>query len=234
MKIVDLIREKTQKISAESFSTEALELQVRELRSSLSERFALARNSDIWGRFVSTPVEPYRLTETSQQLTSANSEVAKLSPAVRAYHENLMTQLGEEVHRGEWFEISQQAIETFAGVTQDTQWIHIDGERAHRESPFRSTVAQGFFIVAMIPALREYEGLVASANFPVRMVVNCGVDRVRFLAPVKPGNRIRARATLKKVELNRKFIEITEDVTIEIEAGIKCACRADIVYRVYV
>lgn len=234
MKIVDLIREKTQKISSESFSAEAVELQVRELRTSFSARLALVRTSDIWGRLVSTPLEPYRLAQTNALLASANSEVTKLSPEVHAYHENLMSQLGAEVYRGEWFEITQEAIETFAGVTQDNQWIHVDKERARRESPFRSTVAQGFFIVAMIPALRAYESLVATANFPVRMVVNCGVDRVRFLAPVKPGSRIRARTTLKKVELSRRYIEVTEEVTIEIQAGAKCACLADIVYRVYV
>jgi acyl dehydratase len=214
VKIVDLIREKTQKMSFESFSAEALELQVRELRTSLTERLALVRTSEIWTRLGAAPTP------------DAN-------PAVRAYHESLLKKLGCVVHLGEWHEITQDAIDTFAGVTKDKQWIHVDKVRARRESPFRSTVAQGFLIVAMIPALREYESLVASADFPVRMVVNCGIDKVRFLSPVKPGSRIRARTLLKKIGLNRKFIEVTEEVTIEIAVGAKSVCVADIVYRVY-
>ncbi|WP_075187472.1 MaoC family dehydratase [Teredinibacter haidensis] len=219
MRIVELIKEKSQMITLQNFTAESIELRLRELKSSFFERLALVSTSNKRPQF--SPVQ----REAKPMVCS--------STFVRAYHDDLLKKVGFEIHIGEWFEITQDSINIFAAVTKDSQWIHLDTERARRNSPFRSTVAQGFLIIGMIPALRDYENSVSEADFPVRMVVNCGIEKVRFLYPVKPGSRIRARTILKKIELARKCIEVTEAITVEIEGCTKSACVADIIYRVY-
>lgn len=220
MRIVELIREKTQKINLVNLSTESFELQMRELRASLSERFATGRAGDIWERL-------------SQFSPAQDRNRIGIDPQVQDYCDCLSEQLDCEIYQGDWLEISQSCIDAFSQVTQDKQWIHLDLERARLESPYRTTIAPGFLILSMIPTLRNYESLGQGVGKSVRIVVNCGLGEVRFINPVKSGKRIRARSLLKKIETKKKCVEVTERITIDIEPGIKCACVADVVYRVY-
>ena len=149
--------------------------------------------------------------------------------------EDLQGKFGEEIAVGDWLPVDQSRIDAFAAATGDTQWIHVDPERAKRESPYGTTVAHGFLTLALLPFLtggnspdylRRY--------FPgMRMRVNYGLNRLRFPAPVKCGDRIRARTTLKEASLLDKGLEVIYLFTIDIDGGGKPALIAEQVFRVY-
>ena len=130
---------------------------------------------------------------------------------------DLEGQLGQEIHLSDWIEVSQARINDFAAVTGDWQWIHTDPERAGRESPWRSTVAHGYLTLSLYPALRGAgaEGAVPFAG--ARTVVNYGINRLRFVHPVRAGVRVRARTRLVAVEDVQGSLQVTEEFTIEIE-----------------
>ena len=133
-----------------------------------------------------------------------------------------------------WRTVTQEEINKFAEITGDQQWIHVDVERAKRESPFGTTVAHGNLTLSMIDGLREQ----LSARDPADLAqivlgVNIGWNRVRFPAPVPAGSRIRATAELLAVEQKGGgWWEITDRFTVEVEAAEKPACVADSVGRV--
>jgi len=109
---------------------------------------------------------------------------------------DLRDKIGQEVVVSDWLEISQERIDQFAEVTDDRQWIHIDVERARRDSPYHSTVAHGFLTVSMLSRL-----LNDSLKFStVRMGLNYGFNRLRFTGPVPAGSRSRGRFTLNRLE----------------------------------
>lgn len=149
--------------------------------------------------------------------------------------ERLNRQLGSEIHVGPWLAITQERIDAFAQVTGDVQWIHTDVERAHRESPYKSTVAHGYLTLSLLPCLTESNHPdFFAGNYPgMRYRVNYGLNRVRFPAPVKVGARIRARSTLLDYEVMTKGVQIIYLLTIEIEGEEKPACIAESVVRVY-
>jgi acyl dehydratase len=148
----------------------------------------------------------------------------------RAY---LAQQVGREVHASEWLAITQSRIDAFAAVTGDRQWIHVDQERAARESPWRRTVAHGYLTLALFPILR---GVSEDGRPPypgVRTVVNYGINRLRFISAVREGSRVRGRSVLLTVAEFRGGLELTEQMTVEIEAESKPACVAEVVLRLY-
>jgi acyl dehydratase len=147
--------------------------------------------------------------------------------------ESLARRIGEEVHVSDWYEVTQDRINAFAAATGDHQWIHVDVERAARESPWQSTIAHGYMTLSLYPMLR---GLVSSGEPPypgVRHAVNYGLDKLRFPNAVKVGSRIRARCKLLKVEEAPGGLQVTELYTAEIEGQPKPACVAELVMRVY-
>lgn len=97
--------------------------------------------------------------------------------------------------QSDWRTVSQEAIGHFADVTHDHQWIHIDPVRAASESPYRTTVAHGFFTLSLLPTL-----LSECLTFRCEMVLNYGFDRIRFIGPVPSGSRIRGTFTLEDVQ----------------------------------
>src|SRR4051812_2351732 len=103
--------------------------------------------------------------------------------------ENLV---GQELGVGEWHDVDQKRINEFADVTGDHQWIHIDAERAKTESPYGTTIAHGFLTLSMIPVMSKDNFRIENA----KMAINYGLNRVRFLAAVPSGGRIRARSEL--------------------------------------
>jgi acyl dehydratase len=144
-------------------------------------------------------------------------------------------QKGKEIAVGEWLLIEQSRIDAFARATGDLQWIHIDPERAAQESPYKSTIAHGFLTLSLLPFLTQAnaEGQFEK-NYPgMRLRVNYGLNKVRFPAPVKPGNRLRARTMVQDASMAGNGIEIIYLLTIDIEKNDKPACVAEQVIRVY-
>ncbi|TIR65445.1 MAG: MaoC family dehydratase, partial [Mesorhizobium sp.] len=111
--------------------------------------------------------------------------------------EQLRTMAGQEIGVSDWTTVDQQRIDQFAQCTGDHQWIHVDPERAKRQSPFRTTIAHGYLTLSIIGALALEMGIVPENT---QAAFNYGFDKVRFLAPVKSGARIRLRTTLLTME----------------------------------
>ena len=137
--------------------------------------------------------------------------------------------IGQEIGVSSWFVITQDRIDTFADCTEDWQYIHVDPEKA-KESPFGTTIAHGFLTMSMLSAM-IYE---MPSIEGVRMGVNYGFNRVRFVSPVTVGARIRARFVLTKFEEIRPGeVQTTMDVAIEIEGETKPALVAEWLGRRY-
>ncbi len=143
--------------------------------------------------------------------------------------EELKNLIGEEVAVSDWIEITQNRIDTFAEATGDHQWIHLDVNRAKKESPFGATIAHGFLTLAMIPTLMESVILMSD----VKMGVNYGLNKVRFPAPVPAGSRIRGRMKLLAVEDIEGGAQMIWQVTMEREGGSKPVCVAELISRRY-
>jgi acyl dehydratase len=157
-----------------------------------------------------------------------------MTPADRVV-EHLKPKLGREIAVGEWLEIGQERIAAFAEVTGDVQWIHVDPERARRESPYGAAVAHGYLTLSLLPFLTQGNSPeFFRENYPgMRMRVNYGLNRVRFPSPVRAGSRVRARTALQSAEAKGDFIEIVYLYTVEIEGEEKPACVAESVVRIY-
>ncbi len=149
--------------------------------------------------------------------------------------DHLKPQLGQELHVGPWLTIDQERIDKFADVTGDLQWIHIDPERARKESPYGATVAHGYLTLSLLPYLTESNHPdFFQKNYPgMRMRVNYGTNRVRFPSPVLAGSKIRARTVLQSTERVGEAVQIVYLITVDIENGKKPACVAEFVARVY-
>lgn len=142
---------------------------------------------------------------------------------------------GDEIAVGDWLLVDQERINAFAEATGDLQWIHTDPARAAVDSPYRSTIAHGFLTLSLLPLLTQANAPGQfEKNYPgMRLRVNYGLNKVRFPAPVKPGDRIRARTTVLGAELAGDGVEIVYQLTVEIEGQPKPACVAEQVVRVY-
>jgi acyl dehydratase len=137
--------------------------------------------------------------------------------------------VGREVGASEWLEVAQGRIDQFAEATEDRQWIHTDPERAARESPFRQTIAHGFLTLSLLSELMKR----AVAVGGVRMGINYGLNRVRFVAPVPARARIRGRFALAALEEIKGGVQATWDVTVEREGSDKPCCVAEWLVRYY-
>ena len=141
----------------------------------------------------------------------------------------LRDHVGREVATSDWLAVSQERINQFAESTEDRQWIHVDPERAARESPFKETIAHGFLTLSLLSEL----GKRAMSVGGVRMGINYGLNRVRFVSPVPAGSRIRARFTLALVDDIRGGVQGTWNVTVEREGSEKPCCVAEWLVRYY-
>ena len=151
-------------------------------------------------------------------------------PTTFANASELQALVGQEVAASEWLVIAQPRIDQFAEATEDRQWIHLDAERAARESPYGATIAHGFLTLSLITHLLETTILIGG----LRMGVNYGFNRVRFPAPVRGGTRIRGHFTVGAFEEIAGGFQITWNVVIEVEESSKPACIAEWLVRVYV
>ncbi|WP_315925295.1 MaoC family dehydratase [Mesorhizobium sp. SP-1A] len=138
--------------------------------------------------------------------------------------ETLLANAGKEIGASPWRTVTQHMIDLFGDATDDHQFIHCDPERAARETPFGGTIAHGFLTLSLLSTL-AFETLPPIEK--AKMGVNHGFDQVRFLAPVKTGSRIRARFVLADVKARPSgWVQMTQDVTIEIEGSAKPALTA--------
>jgi acyl dehydratase len=154
-----------------------------------------------------------------------------LAPLIFESSSALKDFVGREIAVTDWLTITQERIDVFAEATEDRQWIHIDRERAERESPFKATIAHGFLTLSLVShfmqqAIKIRDGL--------RMAVNYGLNRVRFTSPVRSGSRIRARIVLLSFkDLEQQSVEAVFTVTIESEGSEKPCCVAESIVRYY-
>ena len=137
--------------------------------------------------------------------------------------------VGHEIGVSDWFVVSQERITQFAETIEDRQWIHVDRERAERESPFRTTIAHGFLTISLLGHLMNQVIEVHGS----RMNVNYGTNRVRFPAAVSAGSRIRARVALDSVRAVCDSVEAVFLFTVECEGSEKPCCVAEWVLRFY-
>ena len=143
--------------------------------------------------------------------------------------EELAAKVGQEVVVSDWLEVTQERIDQFADATGDHQWIHVDVERARRESPFGTTIAHGFLTLSLLSHF-----LNNSLEFGnSKMGVNYGCNRLRFTAPVKSGSRLRARFKLKEFQRIEGGVQLIWDVAMECEGQEKPVLVAEWVGRRY-
>jgi len=143
--------------------------------------------------------------------------------------DELAAKVGQEVVVSDWLEVTQERINQFADATGDYQWIHVDVERARRESPFGTTIAHGFLTLSLLSHF-----LNNSLEFGnSKMGVNYGCNRLRFTAPVKSGSRLRARFKLKEFQRIEGGVQMIWDVAMECEGQQKPVLVAEWVGRRY-
>jgi acyl dehydratase len=150
-----------------------------------------------------------------------------MPPLILESFEELRKFLGQEIAKSEWIAISQDRIQAFAEVTGDHQWIHLDSERAKRESPYGSTIAHGFLTLSLISQLFATAVRISGG----RLTINYGLNRVRFPAPVPAGARIRASFTVQSFRELPKGSEVTLEVVVECENAAKPCCVAEWILR---
>jgi acyl dehydratase len=138
--------------------------------------------------------------------------------------------VGREIGITDWLLVTQERIQQFADATEDRQWIHLDAERAKRESPYGTTIAHGFLTLSLISHLMKQAVQIQGG---LRMALNYGLNRVRFPAPVPAGSRIRGRFALAELKDLPKGIEAVFSVEVESEGKEKPCCVAEWIVRYY-
>jgi len=137
---------------------------------------------------------------------------------------------GREIAVTDWLMMTQERIDRFAETTDDQQWIHVDRERARRESPYGTTIAHGFLTLSL---LSHFMRQAIQFGSGVRMGINYGLNRVRFPSPVRAGSKIRARIGLLSFRQLDDAVEATFSATVETENSDKPCCVAEWVVRYY-
>jgi acyl dehydratase len=140
--------------------------------------------------------------------------------------DDIKSAIGTEIGVSDWVEISQDRIDQFAAATCDEQWIHVDQERAAKEMPGGKTIAHGLLSLALAPLfIRSVIGLKGLRN-----TLNYGADRIRYLAPVPAGSKLRGRVTVAEAEdVPPDGLRVNYHLVIEIEGGKKPACVAELI-----
>ncbi|MGF6549791.1 MaoC family dehydratase [Paraburkholderia youngii] len=137
--------------------------------------------------------------------------------------------VGAEPLVSEWLSVDQDRVNRFAEATGDHQWIHIDPERAKRESPFGGPIAHGFLTLSLIPAL-----LGKTLRIEQRMGVNYGFNRVRFMSPVLVGSSLRGKFAVESVtDVDNNGVQVAWNVTLERQGGERPVCVAEFITRHY-
>ena len=174
--------------------------------------------------------EPTQESHLKMEVSLEKMDCGGDNMAERLTPKHLKSLLGKELCVSDWLTITQDRINAFARCTEDRQWIHVDVERA-REGPLGSTVAHGFLILSLLPYFHQQNPLF---NLKFRMAVNYGLNRVRFVHSVKPGDRIRNRTVLKEFTRKGFFrMLLTIENTIEIDGQDKPALVAEFLAMIF-
>ena len=151
-------------------------------------------------------------------------------PIVIETPDSLRDWIGREITTTEWFPVTQDRIQRFAEVVEDHQWIHLDRERAQRESPYGTTIAHGFLILSL---LSRFTRQAIQIKGGLRMGINYGLNRVRFPSPVRADSNLRAHFTLRSLKELPDALEAVFDARVEIQGIEKPCCVAECVVRYY-
>lgn len=154
-----------------------------------------------------------------------------MATALENAAETLSARIDQPSAPTDWFEMTQERINTFADATLDHQWIHIDPERA-KAGPFGAPIAHGQLTMSLMSFLPGGEGVGLPQLEGMKMGVNYGWNRVRFMSPVAVGNRIRTVGKIKSVEPKGEMLEVVNELTVEIDGQDKPACVAESVLRI--
>ncbi|RSD31170.1 MaoC family dehydratase [Vibrio pectenicida] len=216
MKVADLFKHRGEKSQSEfmQWMSPAVREYWDELLQKTNNRQLFARFWDMQRPAVNDEVQVPATTNDIRVKT------IELKPEAQKLYAQLETKLGQVIHTGDWLDISQQRINQFGQITEDMQWIHTNPERAEAESPFKTTIAHGFLTLSMLPKLTDSIDPEHTLFPTAKMVVNIGLNQVRFPYPVKANSRIRAVSTLSKVTPIKKGLEIEREIKVEIE-GIR-------------
>ncbi|MGL5813800.1 MAG: MaoC family dehydratase [Aeromonas sp.] len=238
MKVVDFLKHKREILAQHPFELKDwLSPAIRDYWREFQQK---AHLHPLLGRVLDFQADQQLLQQqAASQAQAVNSQpvlkenAVELSGEAAALYVALQSKIGEETHVGEWLQVSQPLIDQFAAVTGDHQWIHTDPERAAAESPFKTTIAHGFLTLALLPQLT---GSVdeATPEFPsARMVVNFGLEQVRFPYPIKVDSNIRARTRLARVTPIKGGLELLKEIKIEIEGIRRPGCVIESLTRIY-
>ncbi len=151
-----------------------------------------------------------------------------MPPLILESLQSLREYVGREIATTGWLLVTQERIDKFAEATGDRQWIHVDPDRARLESPYRTTIAHGFLTLSLISHFVR-EAIQVPAG--VRQTINYGLNRVRFPAPVRAGEKIRARIRLQSYREVGEGGEAVYEVSVETEGGEKPCCVAEWILR---
>jgi acyl dehydratase len=218
-------RRKVTNATDDAFSLKArLEAKIRKLPTSMDDKVV---NSDI------TPANLVNFLHFFDSESHEQQVFLRECLPLRVLYLQLRETLGEDTFVGEWFEMSQDRIDQFATLTGDQQWIHTDPKRAENESPFKTTISQGFLTLALIPMLTNSIDSENSAYPEARMVVNFGLNKVHFPYPVNVGKRIRATTRVISLTPMKRGLEVVKEVTVEVENSARLACVAEPIVRLY-
>ncbi len=168
----------------------------------------------------------------NEDTISADAEII-LKPEAQKLFDQLSEQIGEVIHTGDWLLVDQNRINQFGLVTEDTQWIHTDPERAARDSPFKTTIAHGFLTLALLPRLTDSVDPEKPLFPTAKMVVNVGLNEVRFPYPIKSGDRVRARSILTSVTPVKKGLEVVREIRVEIDGIRRPGCVVQSVIQLH-
>jgi acyl dehydratase len=153
-----------------------------------------------------------------------------MPPLVIETPRSLKDFVGREIATTDWFTVTQERIRQFAEVTEDRQWIHVDRERAQKESPFGTTVAHGFLTLSL---LSHFMKEAIQVRGGVRMGINYGLNKIRFPSPVRADSQIRARVSVHAVKELPDAIEAIYWISIEGRDSEKPHCVAEWIVRYY-
>lgn len=138
--------------------------------------------------------------------------------------------VGREIATTGWLTVTQERIQQFADATDDHQWIHVDAERARRESPYSGTIAHGFLTLSL---MRHFLSEAVQLPPSVKQTINYGLNRVRFPAPVRAGEKIRARIRVESCKELPGSVEAIFEITIEADGAEKPTCTAEWILRYF-
>ncbi|MCC7488218.1 MAG: MaoC family dehydratase [Gammaproteobacteria bacterium] len=148
-----------------------------------------------------------------------------MNPRIVRTIEDAKALVGQEIGVSDWVLVDQQRIDRFAEATDDHQWIHVDTARARTEMPGGQTIAHGYLVLSLLPALMDK--LVSMPT--LQRAINYGLNKVRFKNPVPAGSRVRLRSVLLQAQKRAGALQVILENTIEIEGQAKPACVAEVI-----